>query len=304
MKRAQENPFELSIMILTRNRKNEVLRAIQSCVECCLPEKTEFVIVDNASEDGTQQDVERFLLSHSCTWQYHYLPENIGCAAGRNVGLRISRGRFVFFLDDDAYIEGPKESFFQDMIRVMRQHDDIFCITTSLFDTKLNHARPFAPSRFHHSGEFYRVLMFHGGSSMIDKEKWLDPNRLFFDYQFRGMAELYPTLKGYFHGRYVVEMPSVRVIHDPSPNAFFSQRMQILYHYSGAVHVKLTFYPGITHPIVYGMFVLRIWKYLGRKGVSEAFEKLSNINKNLAPETVSLKQFLRLLSEFGLVNVF
>lgn len=294
----------LSIMIVTRNRRKELLRALQSCVECSLPPGTEFVIVDNASQDGTREAVDAFFQNNGYKYRYFYQSENIYAAAGRNVGLREAKGRYVFFLDDDAYIQSPKEIFFQKMIDVLTENEDVFSITTSMFDTKLNSERPCIPTKSHCSTEFHKVLVFHGGANLVDKQRLFDRDKLFLEHQFRGMAELYPSLKSYFNGKYVFEMDHVQTIHAPSENSFFSEKMQTIYHYTGSVHVKLTFYPLIAYPILYAMFCLRIFKHLGFQGLPEAFVKLSLINKNLVRETVTIRKFLNLFKEFGFVATF
>mgnify|MGYP000719485706 CR=1 FL=1 len=51
--------MKISVMIITYNRKREILRALESCV-CNKIEEMEFVIVDNNSSDGTQEAVEKF----------------------------------------------------------------------------------------------------------------------------------------------------------------------------------------------------------------------------------------------------
>jgi glycosyltransferase involved in cell wall biosynthesis len=294
----------LSIIILTRNRKDEALRAIRSCLACSLPDETEFVIVDNASQDGTQEMVSQLLNQYPYEHRYLYLSENIGCAAGRNVGLRNAQGRYLFFLDDDAYIHEPKDHFFQKMMSAMETNAQIFSITTTIYDKRLDSKRPGVRAKNSKETGFHKVLTFHGGSSLIDASKLADRDQLFYDYQFRGMAELYPCLKNYFNHLFVYEMDDVLTIHEPSENSFFSRRMQIIYHYTGSAHVKLTFYPVITYPIIYAMFCLRIIKHLGMSGIADAFSKLAEINKNLVKETVSLQEFLRLFKEFGFVATF
>jgi glycosyltransferase involved in cell wall biosynthesis len=291
-------------MIVTINRKEEILRALHSCVECLLPPNTEFIIVDNASQDGTRGAVEHFFENIKYEYSYYYLPHNIGGAAGRNVGLQKARGRYIYYLDDDAYIQGPKENFFQDMINALTENEDIFCITTSIFDTKLNCSRTSINSKKKYSTMFHKVLMFHGGSFLIDKERIIDQNIFFHDYQIRGMAELYPSLKHYFNSQYIFEMEGKKVIHEPSGNQLFSKKMQIIFHYTGSVHVKLTFYPIITYPIVYMMFCLRIIKHLGLMALPEALTQLLKINEYLKRETVPISAFRNLLSEFGFFATF
>ena len=58
-------------MIITYNRKREILRALESCV-CNKIEEMEFVIVDNNSSDGTQEAVEKFFGENNIKYKYYY----------------------------------------------------------------------------------------------------------------------------------------------------------------------------------------------------------------------------------------
>ncbi len=131
----------LSIVILTRNRKMEVVNSISSCIECYLPTQMEFIIIDNASEDGTRKAIELLFKDTRYNYNYYYQKTNLGVATGRNVGFSHANGRYVFFLDDDAYINFPKQFFFQKMIEYLEDNEDRFCVTTSVFDTALNNER-------------------------------------------------------------------------------------------------------------------------------------------------------------------
>jgi len=91
----------VSIVIPTRDRREMLPRAIESCLESRPVLDVEVVVVDDGSRDGTPELVrERFrevvLLS--------------GRAGGnrsraRNDGLDRARGRYVKFLDDDDWLE-------------------------------------------------------------------------------------------------------------------------------------------------------------------------------------------------------
>ena len=104
--------MKLSIAIITFNRKTELLRAIDSCIDNRI-EDMEFVIVDNHSTDGTKEEVERYFHEKKSKYQYIYMNKNLGVAGGRNKAMEMANGEYVFFLDDDAIIE--TEQFFETM---------------------------------------------------------------------------------------------------------------------------------------------------------------------------------------------
>jgi GT2 family glycosyltransferase len=86
----------VSVVILTHNRKDEVLRSLERVH--ALPERVPVFLVDNASTDGTAQAVsEGYPDVHII-----HLVRNLG-AAGRNAGVRAARTPYVAFCDDDTW---------------------------------------------------------------------------------------------------------------------------------------------------------------------------------------------------------
>ncbi|WP_322102193.1 glycosyltransferase family 2 protein [Paraburkholderia sp. J41] len=94
MKRHFLNPH-ISVVVLTYNRRDEVLRTVASLLR--LPERPEIVVVDNGSTDGSP---------HALAHAYPGLrvlrcESNLGAAA-RNVGAAQVSTPYVAFSDDDT----------------------------------------------------------------------------------------------------------------------------------------------------------------------------------------------------------
>ena len=89
----------VSAVIITHNRKDLVMRAIESVLTQTYT-NIECIVVDDASTDGTVE-----LLSSSEDINYIYIPksESRGGNHARNVGIAASHGVYVAFLDDDDY---------------------------------------------------------------------------------------------------------------------------------------------------------------------------------------------------------
>ena len=88
----------VNFVILTRNRKTELMEALKSVIAQDYSRK-EIIVVDNHSSDGSPQMVKE------CFPQVRLiqLKNNIGVCGGRNIGIRNSRGEIIIFLDDDAF---------------------------------------------------------------------------------------------------------------------------------------------------------------------------------------------------------
>lgn len=104
----ERRPPLVSIILCTFNRAEVVTRAIRSVVQQSY-RKWELIIIDDGSRDGTEE-ILLPIVTVDDRMIYHRHP-NRGLAASRNVGLSLSRGHLVTFLDsDDEYLPLHLES--------------------------------------------------------------------------------------------------------------------------------------------------------------------------------------------------
>lgn len=93
------NPL-ISLIVVTLNRREDVAEAIDSLRQQTYG-NTEIIVVDNGSNDGSQAMIKE----HYSEVRLVELGQNTGPYHGRNVGVGISRGDIIFFMDDDATLE-------------------------------------------------------------------------------------------------------------------------------------------------------------------------------------------------------
>ncbi len=92
--------MKLSYVILTHNRREELLATLERLPECTRSVEGgwETIVVDNASDDGTADAVKaRWPAVRSIRRE-----TNEGSFA-RNYGAEAAKGEFIIFLDDDSY---------------------------------------------------------------------------------------------------------------------------------------------------------------------------------------------------------
>lgn len=95
----------VSVIVITRNRRDQVLRCIES-IYSSTHSVEELILVDNGSTDGTVDDVQqRFSDVRLLSARRNLLP-----AAAANMGIAASRGAFVLAMADDNVVDS-------DMIR-------------------------------------------------------------------------------------------------------------------------------------------------------------------------------------------
>ena len=85
-----------SVVITTRNRKEELRRAIRSCLRQTFP--TEVLVFDDGSDDGTSD----LVLKEFPKVNLQHRRESKGCIVRRNEAASLASGAIIFSIDDDA----------------------------------------------------------------------------------------------------------------------------------------------------------------------------------------------------------
>ncbi len=96
----------LSIIVCTYNREKYILRNLQALVDQEDIDKSryEVILVNNNSPDDTENIVHDFISNNQSTHIRYYKELNQGHTYARNRGIRESEGKFLAFLDDDAFV--------------------------------------------------------------------------------------------------------------------------------------------------------------------------------------------------------
>lgn len=79
-------------------------RTVENCISSILNqsyENLEVLVIDDASTDSSLQVVKRF--QHHSNLKVSRLDRNQGVAVARNLGIRMSKGRYLAFCDSDDY---------------------------------------------------------------------------------------------------------------------------------------------------------------------------------------------------------
>ncbi len=116
----------VSVVIVTHNRTEDLRECIKSYIDSSY-KNLEIIVVDNGSKPPL------------ATWLTKKYPKvklvtsefNIGAAAGRNLGLKESRGDYILFTDDDAYAD--KNMVFH-LVEAFRQKKNAGIIQPLVYD--------------------------------------------------------------------------------------------------------------------------------------------------------------------------
>lgn len=109
-----DNCPTISVIIPTCNRPEGVLRAVDSVLGQSFDGKLEIIVVDDNPYGSARPTLENLIQKGQI--QYIINPNEHGAAHARNLGVKIARGTYITFLDDDdVYLPGRLNNMYQVM---------------------------------------------------------------------------------------------------------------------------------------------------------------------------------------------
>ena len=243
--------MELSICVITMNRAMQLSEALESCLACELPKETEFVIIDNASTDDTEQVVKETLDNSGYSYYYEKMSENLGVGGGRNYAYSKAKGDYAYMLDDDAIIDVEKNSdFFTRALEIMERNPLVVTLTTQIYDTawEKNRVELGGPQI---SDGLYKIQMFCGGSHFLRKSFFVSTPYLPNKY---GYEEIPPSLRVMNAGKINAFCTDLLIIHKPLVNKWDwgeEKNLQLLFNGMGYPYaIKKMMYPKFMTPLL------------------------------------------------------
>lgn len=293
--------MKLSIVVVTMNRAKQLKEALCSCVDCVIPMDTEFVIIDNASIDETDFVVSNFFAKYEYKYYYERLKENIGCGRGRNYAYLKSHGDYVYFLDDDAYIDTPKdEFFFQNAINILDENPLIKTLTTQIYDEMWGKKRvdSFGPKL---TDDLYKIYMFCGGSHFL-KRDFFKNKHPYYDNKY-GYEEIFPSLRVYNEGYINAFASKLLIIHNPIKNKWDEESEDGIH--LAAVGLVQTFlmrfsvFPFFIKPINIMAFVVRLFSRMSFNLIIHAISIIRTMSIDKRNESIlKYSTVLKLFRDF------
>lgn len=255
--------MKLSICVITMNRAAQLQEALRSCLACELPQETEFIVIDNASTDNTEQVVEEALAACGYSYYYEKLPDNLGVGGGRNYAYGKACGEFAYMLDDDAVIDVEKNvDFFVRAISYMDNNPQVATLTSQIYDTAWEKDRVELGGPVFTKG-LHKCLVFCGGSHFLRKAFYIETPYLPNKY---GFEEIPPSLRAMNAGMINAFCPDLYIIHKPAVNKwnYDDEKNHALLIKGIAIPyaIKKMMYPRIFLPMLFLAYTCRFHKYL------------------------------------------
>ena len=167
-----------SVIIPTYNQGNLLKKAISSVLDQSF-KNFEIIIIDNFSNDETQKIVEGFKSEKII---YEKVRNNGVIAKSRNIGIKISKGKWLAFLDSDDHwyserLQKVSEFLLDDSVY------DVICTDELVINTILNNKKVWKYGPY--VSDFYRYLLKRGNcvstSASIVKKEFLSKHNILFN---------------------------------------------------------------------------------------------------------------------------
>ena len=109
----------VSIIIPTHNRREKIVRLINSIKHNTYPSnKIEIIVIDDASSDGTSEIIKKLYPNIKLVRNnVELFPSKC-----RNLGVKMSRGDFIFFIDDDIVLH---EDTISELVKVLANYNKL-----------------------------------------------------------------------------------------------------------------------------------------------------------------------------------
>lgn len=284
----------ISVIFITHNRKDELIRSIRTCFEQTYKE-IEIIIIDNASEINIKKTIDTLMKEYEFRdYQYIYNDENLGVAGGRNLGFKLAKGEYCFFLDDDAVL--TEKTNFEKAIIDFEKNDSIAAIACEIYQPIDN---TYLDSVHIENDE---VSTYVGAAHFIKSSIWKN-HTLYPDNIIYGSEEMYSSLYIRKKGFNILYDREIKVSHLPSQINRTCGKNRDFNIIVNTFICRKYFYPfAVTWFLYFTLFL-----HLAKNGLLWNTNIRLEIKKRYKKEyedKMSLKSFIKLCKHIGVKNIF
>lgn len=203
-----------SIIVITHNRKEEVLICLEKILSIKSKIKFELILLDNGSahkleiKENLLKDPKLKLLSSK---------QNLGVSGGRNFCIQYAKFKYLIFIDDDAYFKSD------DFLKIIKKNIDdfksykihafqIIDYYTNSIDKKMY---PFSSKKNINNPLIRETSSFIGAGFILEKGI-IKKIGLFDDFFPYGSEELDYAFRALNNEYKILYTPNLQIIHKPS----------------------------------------------------------------------------------------
>lgn len=290
----------VSILIITRNRSEEVKKLFSSIIKnfSVADLRFEIICLDNGSEKPlsiTEIDYLHIKVFRSNT--------NIGLTGGRNFLAKRALGEWLFFIDDDAFI--PEDTFFLNFVNFIKEYNNpkmaaIACNILEYYKPWRN-LSPF-PTRYLKKinlKKTVRCSYYLGGAHFIKREIFAELGGYDENLFFWG-EELDFSYKLINKGYEIYYNPDLLVIHKASETKNLNGAAERFYFLRNKIYINYKYLPFYFRWISNAIWVL-IYLFRTRKLklIMKSIIEAKRMCKKTSKQTLSRNAIKYLLKNYG-----
>ncbi len=201
--------MKISVIIVTRNRKEDVRKSLTEYLKQTYPNK-EIIVVDNQSTDGTREMMEKEFPDIKYLW----LPDNFDIRA-INIGIEMSDGDIIWRTDSDSHPESPDA--FEKVVKIFEENPDIDIIATEDIEVRKGYEAwewyPLPIDKNNIPPKGFKANFFPGTGAAI-RRKVYETIGGFWEFGFEELDFCARAIIAGFNVRY---FPNIRTLHYASP---------------------------------------------------------------------------------------
>jgi len=201
----------VSFIVLTYNRKDELIQALKSIQSQSYHPK-EIIVVDNGSTDGSSTLIKESFPSVKLI----RLNNNVGVGRGKNIGIQNAQGDVLIFIDDDAFFVDRNSTKL--IVNRLLSEENLGLIGCKIFNLPKNGIdRKEIPRRDKKIIEHEHETTYFVGTGFALKRKVIESVGLFPEDYFYSGEELDLSFRMIEAGFKIIYFPKVVVYHNVSP---------------------------------------------------------------------------------------
>lgn len=145
----------LSIIIPAYNSEN----SIQKCLKSIIPQlnkECELIVINDGSDDETENKVKEIFHQYKSLTNLIYIyQKNSGVSKTRNKGINISRGKYLWFIDSDDFIES---AYVSEVYKYLNEQFDIILFDYDVVGSEKKNNEPRLEDKKTNRKEFLKFV--------------------------------------------------------------------------------------------------------------------------------------------------
>lgn len=159
---------EVSVIVPVFNIEQYIKKCIESLINQSIFDDMEIILINDGSTDKSADICKAYSEKYENIILYEQ--DNSGVSAARNVGIKLSRGKYIAFVDGDDYVE---PDFFESMLEEIKKDDNQLVVFDYFIDLpngkQYSYRNDYCKKKWNGSSLMKDFLRGYVGQNLFDK---------------------------------------------------------------------------------------------------------------------------------------